>query len=102
MALDWTVFERELAEFDTVVESAVAALKTVAEGIRDAGANQAKLNALASQLDARAGTVAAAIAANTAAVDPALPTPEPAPTTPVVAIPPIADAIVPADGTVTR
>lgn len=94
MALDFSVLEKEVAEFDTVLESAIAALKTVAEAIRDAGTNQAKLNALATGLDERAVKLAAAIAEGTAATVPAMPTPEPAPATPVVDIPPVTDAIV--------
>lgn len=88
MALDFTVLETELNELDTVVESVIAFIKTVAEDARNLEANKAKIKAFADRLDARAATLAASIVASTPAAN------EPAPTTPVADIVPIADVIV--------
>ena len=91
MALDWTRLESEVTEMGTVVESVVATVKTVAEELRNItiknAADQAKINAFADQLDARAATLADAVKASTPAVD------EPAPATPVTDIPPVGGAV---------
>lgn len=91
MALDWTRLETEVAEMGTVVESVVATVKTVAEALRDLSvknaADQAKINAFADQLDAKAIVLAEAVKTSTPAVD------EPAPATPVTDIPPVDGAV---------
>jgi hypothetical protein len=73
MALDFVPLETEVAEIGTVVDSAVTLLGAIAQDIRDNIANQAKLAALATQLDDKARALGEAVAANTPA-DPA-PTP---------------------------
>lgn len=65
MALDFVRLETEVAEIGTVVDSAVTLLNSVAQDIRDNIANQAKLGALADNLDAKAAALGAAIEANT-------------------------------------
>jgi len=93
MPIDWTRLETEVGEMNTVVESVVATVKTVAEALRTmdikTAADQAKVNGFADQLDAQAGTLAAAVKESTPAVT------EPAPATPVVDIPPVDGVVTP-------
>jgi hypothetical protein len=67
MALNFERLESEVAELDTVVQGVVVLLNQVAAEIRDNAANQAKIEDIASKLDANAGAMAAATAANTPA-----------------------------------
>jgi hypothetical protein len=64
MALDFARIETEVSEIGTVVDSAVTLLQAVAQDIRDNVANQAKLNQLADNLDAKAAVLGQAIEAN--------------------------------------
>lgn len=57
----------EVAELSTVVDSAIALITGLASQIRAADADPAKLDALATALDAKANALAAAVAANTVA-----------------------------------
>ena len=66
----------KVARIQTVIDSAVALITGLAQHVRDASHDEDQLAALAASLDASAGTLAAAIAANTAAAS------EPAPATP--------------------
>jgi antirestriction protein ArdC len=77
MALDFARLETEVSENSSVIQSAILLLQQVADAIRDAAADQAKVVALADSLDAQSNALAVAVAANT----PGTPTPGPAPTT---------------------
>ncbi len=74
MALNFSRVEQEVSEISSVVDSAVTLLQQVAQEIRDSAGNQAKLDKLATDLDAKATALAEAIAANTPA-DPENPQP---------------------------
>lgn len=63
----------EVNENTAVIDSAVTLINGLAQQIRDAVDDPAKLNALADELDAKSNALAAAVAANT----PAPPTTEP-------------------------
>lgn len=56
---------REVAETKTVVESAIVLINGIADRIREAGVDAEKLEALSSELDGTAKTLADAVAANT-------------------------------------
>ena len=58
---------KEVGEIGTVVDSAVAAFNGLAEQIRVAAGDRAKSLALATELDAKAAALAAAIPAGTPA-----------------------------------
>lgn len=58
---------KEVEETTSVVESAIKLIGDMAQRIRDAGTDPAKLNALAASLDANQQKLAEAIAANTPA-----------------------------------
>lgn len=66
----------KVSRIQTVIDSAVALITGLAQHIRDSVHDEDKLAALAASLDASAGTLAAAVAANTvAAAEPASTTP---------------------------
>lgn len=62
---------QEVAQTRTVVDSAIALLARLAQLIRDAASDPAKLAALADDLDAQQGALADAVTANTPADAPA-------------------------------
>jgi hypothetical protein len=63
----------EVAEMSTVTQGAIVLIKDIRQKLIDAGTDQAKLDELASELDARGNDLAAALAEGTVASD------EPAP-----------------------
>jgi hypothetical protein len=66
------VLADKVSRIQTVIDGAVALITGLAQHIRDAGHDEEKLTALAASLDASAGTLAAAVTANTlAAAEPA-------------------------------
>lgn len=67
MSAEMDKLAQEVSETGTVIDSAVAAFKGLAEQIRDAAGDRAKSNELAASLDAKAAELAAAIPANTPA-----------------------------------
>lgn len=71
MALDFARLETEVSENSSVIQSVITLLTNIADAIRDAAANQAKVEALATQLDGQTQALADAVAAST----PAAPTP---------------------------
>ncbi len=75
MALDFTKLETEVTENNDVIQSVITLLTQIAQDIRDAAGNQAKITDLATRLDTQSNALAEAVAANT----PAEPAPEPAP-----------------------
>lgn len=62
---DLSALTREVQENGEVAASAVALINGLAQQIRDAAGDQAALDALAADLDAQAGPLADAVAANT-------------------------------------
>lgn len=70
MALNFERLENEVAELSNVVDGVVKLLTDIASEIRDNSANQAKIEAIALQLDEKATALATAAAANTPAEDP--------------------------------
>lgn len=62
---DLTNITREVSEIRGVVDSAVALLEELAGQIRANATDEAALNDLADSLDAKAGELGAAVAANT-------------------------------------
>lgn len=88
MALQLEQLQAEVSQNTDVIQSAVTLLATLSQEIKDAGTDQAKLNALTNALDFNTNTLAAAIAANTAPAaeqpapdEPAPASDEPAPET---------------------
>ena len=71
MALNFARLEQEIAQNSDVIQSVITLLTQIADAIRDAAANQQKVEALATQLDAQTQAMADAVAAST----PAAPTP---------------------------
>jgi signal transduction histidine kinase len=67
MALDFSRIEAEIAENNSVIQSVVTLLQNVANAIRDAAADQAKVVSLADQLDTQTNALADAVAASTPA-----------------------------------
>ena len=65
MALSFARLEQEVAEQSTVIEGAVALLKSIAEDIRQNSNNQIKINELADKLDAQTAQLATALVTNT-------------------------------------
>lgn len=65
--LDLTKLTAEVSEIKTVAQSAVALIKGIAQELKDAKGDQAKIDALAEQLDGGGNELAAAITANTPA-----------------------------------
>lgn len=63
---DLTALTAEVTENGDVIESAVLLLGSLAQQVRDLSTDPAALQALADQLDAQSGELAAAVAANTA------------------------------------
>ncbi len=78
MALDFSRLQAEISENASAIDSAVALISQVADALRDAAGNQAKVNELADQLDARTNALAAAIVAGTPVATDAGDTPAPA------------------------
>jgi hypothetical protein len=72
--------EDAVAKEISIDESAITLIKGLSQQIKDAGADEAKLNALTDKLDANADALAAAVAANTPASPAPEPTPSPEPT----------------------
>ena len=58
---------KEVSEMAGVVDSAIVLINGLAQQIRDAGTDQAKLDELAASLDGKAGELGAAVAANSPA-----------------------------------
>lgn len=86
---------REVAENNSVIDSAISLLGNLAQLIREAAFDPAQVNALAASLDEKAAALAQAIAAATpfapaTPAPPPEPTPNPAPE-PVVEPEPVAD-----------
>lgn len=75
MSVELDRLTAEVAETSTAVDSIITLVDGLAQQIRDAAADPAKLMALADELDAKQAAIAAAVAANT----PAPPPEEPAP-----------------------
>jgi methyl-accepting chemotaxis protein len=71
MALDFGRLEAEVSQNSDVIASVVTLLQNIAEAIRDAAANQQKVEALATKLDVQTQALADAVAAST----PVAPTP---------------------------
>jgi hypothetical protein len=65
MAGELQRLQTEVAEMAGVVDSAIVLINGLAQQIRDLATNPAALNAMADDLDAKAGALAAAVAANT-------------------------------------
>jgi len=65
MALDFTRLETEVSQNSDVVQSVITLLTQIADAIRDAAANQQKVEALATKLDAQTQALADAVAAST-------------------------------------
>lgn len=76
MALNFDRLTQEVAELTTTNEAVIKLLSEVAETMRNNAANQARIEALADELDQRTRALAAAVDANTAPVDP-VPLPDP-------------------------
>jgi esterase/lipase len=66
---DFKKLESEVAENTTVIQSAIALIKGIAQQISDAKGDQAKIDALSDKLNSDADALAAAVAANTPTVD---------------------------------
>lgn len=73
MAGELDKLAREVAETGTVIDSTVVLLGNLAQQIRDLKTEPAKLEALASELDAKTARLAAAVAENTEAGTPPRP-----------------------------
>lgn len=71
MALDFSRLEAEVTQNSDVIASVVTLLTNIADAIRDAAANQVKVEELATKLDLQTQALADAVAAST----PAAPTP---------------------------
>lgn len=71
MAMDFTRLEQEVSQNSDVIASVVTLLTNIADAIRDAAANQQKVEALATKLDTQTQALADAVAAST----PVAPTP---------------------------
>jgi len=67
MAIDFARLETEVSENSSVIQSVITLLTNIAGAIRDAAANQAKVEALATQLDGQTQALADAVAASTPA-----------------------------------
>jgi|SRR6185295_14602257 len=67
MALDFARLETEVSENSNVIQSVITLLTNIADAIRDAAADQAKVEALATQLDGQTQALADAVAASTPA-----------------------------------
>lgn len=65
MALDFTRLETEVSQNSDVIASVVTLLTNIADAIRDAAANQQKVEALATKLDTQTQALAEAVAAST-------------------------------------
>lgn len=65
MALDFTKLEQEVSQNSDVIASVVTLLTNIADAIRDAAANQQKVEALATKLDTQTQALADAVAAST-------------------------------------
>ena len=65
MAGELQRLQTEVSEMAGVVDSAVVLINGLAQQIRDLATDPAALNAMADDLDAKAGALAAAVAANT-------------------------------------
>ena len=65
MALDLSALESEVAENTTVVDSASALLASLAQEIRDAAGDPARITAIADALDANTARLADAVETNT-------------------------------------
>jgi hypothetical protein len=66
MARDFTKLEAELSENSSAIDSAVALITAVAQEIRDAAGDQARINDIADKLDAQSQRLAEAVVANQA------------------------------------
>lgn len=62
--------EDAVAKATSINESAIALIQGISKQIKDAGTDEAKLNALTEKLDANEDALAAAVAANTPATEP--------------------------------
>ena len=69
MALNFARLEQEIAQNSDVIQSVITLLTQIADAIRDAAANQQKVEALATQLDAQTQAMADAVAASTPAAN---------------------------------
>lgn len=65
MALDFARLEAEVSQNSDVIASVVTLLTNIADAIRDAAANQQKVEALATKLDTQTQALADAVAAST-------------------------------------
>ena len=72
MTLDWAKLEADIAAEQTAIDGVVKLLETLSAEIRNLPtsdpATQAKIDGIASQLEAQTAALAAAVAANTPAV----------------------------------
>jgi septal ring factor EnvC (AmiA/AmiB activator) len=67
MALDFTALKNAVADEETVIQSVVALLTSLAQEIRDHAADQAAIADLATRITAQKDALAQAVAANTPA-----------------------------------
>lgn len=65
MALDLSALETEVSENSSVIDSAVTLLGSLAQEIRDAAGDPARITAIADALDANSGRLGEAVEANT-------------------------------------
>ena len=69
--LNLDALRQEIAENNSAVESAVTLIATLVDELRAAAGNQAEIDAIVNALDAQTAVLAAAVAANTPAAEPA-------------------------------
>lgn len=67
MGINLADIQREVAENNDAIQSAVTLIGQIAQALRDAAGDQDAVNALANQLDAQSNALAAAVTANTSA-----------------------------------
>lgn len=79
MALDQAKITAAVVHIDSVDDSVLALIQQLADEVRNTPADQAALDKLADDLDAKAQALADAVTANTPAAEPPTPTPTPEP-----------------------
>jgi uncharacterized coiled-coil protein SlyX len=85
---DLNELRREIAEQRDVVDATITLIKGLREKIANAGTDPAAIQELVTELDAQTARLASAVAENTPAQPPVVPS-EPVPSTPVDTAPPV-------------